>query len=1058
MEKDKISSNIFNISELAIKRPVSTIMLIFTLIVLGLISYSRLAIELFPSISFPIIVVSTQYDGASSKEIETLISKPIEDAISSINGIEHIRSTSGGGSSVVIVEFKLSKEMKDASNEVKEKVALIKNALPKDITADPVVIRVDPDASPVVNYVIGGDYPVEKITELVKNTIKPQLEQTEGVGSISIMGGKEREVQVELNPSLLKKYGVSISQVNQKIREENLNFPSGSIKTKLYEMSIRTTNAFTTAEEVANLPIKIPSGKIIKIKDLGNVVDGIKEQKNNAWLNEKPALVVALQKQSGTNTIEVVKKIDLMFAKIKKTLPAGVSIAKSFDTSQFIIESKDAAIDELVVGSILAIVVIFFFLRTVGGTIIAATAIPSSVISTFTLMYAMNFSLNVMSLLGLSLVVGILVDDAVVDLENIYRRIELGENPYAAAINATNEIGLAVVATTFSIVAVFVPVGFMTGIIGQFFKQFALTVSFSVLVSLLVARTLTPTLAAYFLKPSKKKNHESVGGISLIYRDVLNWTLHHRKTTIAILVSVFAIGLMIVPLIPKGFVPKNDRNEFSIAVKMPSGSTINQTSDTLRAIAKKVSTDENIKELLIMAGSGRGRTDSGSIGVTLRKKNEGRKLTSFQIMDNLRQKVRTVAGAKISFREMRAVDDGSGNYMLNLSLTAPNLKELEKVSDKIVEKLHGMKFISEIDTSAGNPQIELQIKIDSNKAALMGISATTISSTLKTATFGDNISKLHVDENDIDIRVRMNDETRYDINKIKSLEIPSLNGTTVPLNSIAEIKYETGPTNIQRYDRQRQIIVYANAVDGFSISQIVNPLDEELKKMKLPPTVNWNFTGDAERMQESFSSLLFSLGLAIIFIYIILASQFEHFVHPFTIMMAMPLSFIGAFLGLFVANEELGMMSMIGVVMLMGLVVKNSILLVDYTIQMRNHGLNRTDALLTAGPIRLRPILMTTVAMIAGMFPIALKLTPGSEGRSPMAVAVIGGLITSTILSLLVIPVFYTLMDDLILWLGKKTGIKVNRPEDLYDISDEAKKGIDVTSFEIEEAKKQFEN
>ncbi len=1020
MKKDQTEHNIFNISELAIKRPVSTIMLIFTLLVFGLISYSRLSVELFPSISFPIIVVSTTYEGASSKEIETLVSKPIEDVISSINGIEHIRSNSGGGSSVVIVEFKMTKDMKDAANEVKEKVSLIKNALPKDLNNDPIIIRVDPDAAPVVSFVVGGDYPLDKMTDLLRETIKPQLEQVDGVGNIDILGGKQKEVLVELNPVLLKKYSLSAAQISQKIREENLNFPSGAIKTKGFELSLRTVNAFTKAEEIGAIPIKLQGGGIVKIKDLGIIKDGLKEQKNLSWLNTKPALVISVQKQSGTNTIEVVKNLDKKLKQMQKTLPQGISIGKSFDTSKFIIESKDAAIDELIVGSILAILVIFLFLRTIGGTIIAALAIPSSVISTFSLMYLMGFSLNIMSLLGLSLVVGILVDDAVVDLENIYRRIELGENPYVASINATNEIGLAVVATTFSIVAVFVPVGFMTGIVGQFFKQFALTVSFSVLISLLVARTLTPTLAAYFLKPSKKEKHEEITGSALLYRGILEWALKHRAWTMVMLVIVFITGIMIVSLIPKGFVPKNDRDEFSIALKMSAGSSLEETTKTIREMAKRVGKNKYVKELLVTAGSGRGKTDTGSIGVTLFPKGEERKVTSFVVIDELRESLKSIPGAKISFREMRAVDDGSGNYMMNLSLKSQNLDELQKVSDKVLQKLHEMKFVTESDLSAGTPQTELQIKIDPNKAASMGISSSVISSTLKTATLGETPSKLRVDDNDIDIRIRMSDDIRFDINKIKGLLIPSTSGNNVPLEAIADIKYETGPNIIQRYDRQRQIIVYANAVDGYSMSQLITPVDEELKKMKLPPTISWDFTGDAERMTETFNSLLFSLGVAIIFIYIILASQFEHFAHPFTIMMAMPLSFIGAFLGLFIANEELGMMSMIGVVMLMGLVVKNSILLVDYTIQMRKKGMNRLDALLTAGPVRLRPILMTTIAMIAGMFPIALKLTPGSEGRAPMAVAVIGGLVTSTILSLLVIPVFYTFMDDFISFLGRK--------------------------------------
>lgn len=1026
IEEEKIAHSGFNISELAIKKPVSTIMMIMSLIIIGIMSYSQLNTELFPNVSFPVVVVSTTYQGSSSKEVETLISKPIEDALSSINGVEHIRSSSANGLSSVIIEFKLEKDIKDAANEVREKMSLIRATLPLGID-EPTVMRVDPDAAPIINYVIGGNYPLEKLTDYVRDVIKPRLEQVDGVGSINILGGVEREVNIALDSVLMKKYGISPAQVSDRIRQENLNFPSGNIKTSTSEITIRTTSAFTTAEQVANVSIRLNSGRTVLISDLGQVIDGTKEIKNKAWLNGKPALAMAVQKQSGTNTIKIVHDLNAMLEKMKPSLPNGINIGVSFDTSKFIQESKDAAMDELIVGAILAIAVIFIFLRTIGGTLIAATAIPASVISTFTLMYILNFSLNMMSLLALSLVIGILVDDAVVDLENIYRKMELGEDPYSAAINATNEIGLAVVATTLSIVAVFVPVGFMSGIVGQFFKQFGLTVSFAVMISLLVARTLTPTLSAYFLRPPKHKHDEEVKGIALTYQNLLEWSLKHRLVIVGVVIAVFIGSIPIAGLLPKGFVPKNDRDEFSIAVQMPSGSTLNQTSSVLNEIARRVAKEPLVKETFVTSGNSRGKTDVGSVSVTMKSKKEGRREAVFSVQDRLRPMINTIPGAVISFKEMRAVDDGSGNYAVNMSLRGENLDELQKIADKLITKLHSMPIVADTNTSTGTPQQEINISVDNTKAAALGISASTIASTLRAATFGDVPSQIRLSNTDIDIRIRLDDESRYDMNKLKSLNITGTTGVSVPLESVASVKYTNGPTNIDRYDRQRQIMVYANAVGGASMDEIITPLEEELKKMNLPPSIQYSFKGDAENMIKAFNSLVTALVTAIIFIYIILASQFEHFVHPFTIMMALPLSFVGAFLGLFIANEQLSMMSMIGIVMLMGLVTKNSILLVDYTITLRKSGLTREQALLTAGPVRFRPIIMTTVAMIAGMMPVALKLTPGSEGRAPMAVAVIGGLITSTLLSLVVIPVFYTIMDDIVAWLGRVTGIKVNK-------------------------------
>ncbi|MBC7475542.1 MAG: efflux RND transporter permease subunit, partial [Candidatus Sericytochromatia bacterium] len=774
-----------------------------------------------------------------------------------------------------------------------------------------------------------------------------------------------------------------------------------------------------------------------------------------------------VQKQSGANVVDVIDGLNAQFDKMKEILPPGMTVAVSFDTSKFIKESKDAAIDELVVGAILAVSVIFIFLRTIGGTLIAATAIPSSVISTFTLMYVMNFSLNMMSLMALSLVVGILVDDAVVDLENIYRKMELGEDPYSAAINATNEIGLAVVATTLSIVAVFIPVGFMSGIIGQFFKQFGLTVAFAVLVSLLVARTLTPMLAAYFLRPPKHKHDEDeIKGIAATYQKILAYALKHRVISIIVVVIVFAGSIPLAILLPKGFVPKNDRDEFSIAVQMASGSTLNQTASVLNEIAKRVSTDKIIKETLVTAGNQSGKTDVGSVAVTLHSKKEGRKDSQFVIQDRLRKLVHNIPGALISFKEMRAVDDGSGNYSMNLSLTGEDLDELQGIADKIVAKLHSLPIVTDTNTSAGTPQTEININIDHNKAALLGVAANSIASTLRTATFGDTPSKMHVGNTDVNIRVRLEDADRYNLNRIKNLNIPTDKGGVVPLEAISSIKFSNGPTAINRYDRQRQILVYANTLSGVSTSDLINPVEKYLKEMKLPANVKYTFKGDAENMQEAFGNLLTALFLAVVFIYIILATQFENFAHPFTIMMALPLSFVGAFLGLFITNDDLSMMSMIGIVMLMGLVTKNSILLVDYTITLRKTGMERNKALLKAGPVRFRPIVMTTVAMIAGMTPTALRLTPGSEGRAPLAVAVIGGLITSAMLSLIIIPVFYTLMDDFIGWLGRVSHIKINQQpnneiddldpieSDNESIHDESDYENELVNLRVEEIKK----
>ncbi|MFN8673378.1 MAG: efflux RND transporter permease subunit [Candidatus Sericytochromatia bacterium] len=1021
-QEPKEKNNSFNISEVAIKRPVSTIMLMLTLIILGVISYDKLDVEYYPNMAYPTVSISTDYTGASPEEIESIISKPLEDAVSGISGVNHIRSISTKGVSNVNIEFKLEKDIKDAANEVREKVALIRKRLPREID-DPIVARVDPDAAPIINYAVEAPIPLVELTDYVRNKIIIKLQQVDGIAQIDILGGQEREVQVQLDSDLLKKYGLTPSIISQKLIQENLNFPSGSIKTNTTEISLRTTSAFTTAEQIGNLKIKLNGGETILLNQLGKVVDGVKEIRSKSTLNGRNAVVMAIQKQSGTNEVKISEELKKTIAKMSKTLPEGMKISTTFDASKFIVESKDAAMEELIVGAILAVLVIFAFLKTIRGTLISAIAIPTSVISTYACMYAFGFSLNTMTLLALALVVGILVDDAVVDLENIVRYIQLGEKPYDAAIKASAEIGLAVVATTFSIVAVFVPIGFMKGTTGQLFKEFGITVSCSVLVSLLVARTLTPTLSAYLMKPMKHEEEKNSGlffEIASFYKNALAWSLKHRLAIVFLTLSVFFISLPVANMLPKTFIPKSDRDEFNIAIKMPPASKLDETEKIAQTIYQRLKDDKSIKYILTTSGTNRGRTDQGTVGIILKSYAEGRKESIFDIQKRFRKIINTIPGCVLSFREVKVINDNTSNYDINLSLQGDDLKLLQKTANTILAKLRSMPIVSDTNTSNGTPEPEIDIKVDRAKASALGISSSAIAEALRIATFGDVPTKIRLPNDDIDIRVRLLDSNRFDLNKIENLGVGSTTGEAIPLSAIAKIEYVTGPSIITRFDRQRQIVVLANAIPGASMSDILEPVKQEIEAMNLPKTIQATFRGDAEKKNEAFDALLPALITAIIFIYLILASQFEHFTHPFTIMTALPLSFVGAFLSLFLANEELGMMSAIGIVMLMGLVTKNSILLVDYTITLRKSGLDRNEAILKAGPVRLRPILMTTIAMIAGMLPVALRLTPGSEARAPMAIAVIGGLTTSTILTLVVIPVFYTLMDDFVKWFSRK--------------------------------------
>lgn len=1033
---DSLQQGGFNISEVAIKRPVTTVMMIVCLLVVGFMSYIRLPVEQFPDVSFPIVSISTTYAGASAREMETLVSRPIEDGVSAINGIEHITSTSSNGISTVVIEFKMEKNVKEAANEVQEKVALLRRSLPVDAD-EPIIARVDPNATPVLFYALSGSRPLDELTDFARDELKPRLQKIDGVAEVGLTGGQEREVQVLLDPSLLSQYRLSAAQVVARLQQENLDFPSGQIETKRSVITLRTVNSYKTAAQVGATPIGIQGGtsgtpgKVLLLDDLGTVRDGFKDPTSRTWWNGKPAVALSIQKQSGTNTVEMAHRLHAEVEKLKEEMPPGMNIDLSFDTAKFIEESKDGAMEELIIGSLLAIVVIFIFLRTVRGTLIAAIAIPASIISTYTFMALMGFTLNFMSLMALSLVVGVLVDDAVVDLENIFRHIEMGEHPFRAAINATNEIGLAVVATTFSIVAVFAPVGFMGGMIGKFFRQFGLTVSIAVLVSLLIARTLTPMLAAYFLKPMPNQHHDeheaAVKGIGGTYQNMLRWALRHRFLTVFAAAMVFVIAIPIAALLPTGFAPTNDRDEFSIGASLPSGSSLNQTVNVLNEVTRRIKDEPLLKSMQINAGSSRGATDTGSVSVTLKSKKEGRREPATAVQARLQQLTQNIPGAVISYRETQGIDNGSGaNASVNLALFGDDLEELQTIADQLITRLHGMPIVTDVSTSTGDPRQEIHMRVDHRRAMELGVTSAALASTLRAASLGDLATQMRLETKNVDVRVRLGDAQRYDIDRLQALPVMTSSGVEVPLTALAQISYETGPTNITRYDRERQLMIGANILPGASISELTRPLEQQLKTMKLPQGVTYRFMGQAERMKDSFSSMGQAMLLAVVFIYLILASQFEHFIHPITIMLALPLSFAGAFMGLFLANKELGLMSLIGIIMLMGLVVKNSILLIDYTLTLQKAGVPRNEAVLLAGPVRLRPILMTTVAMVAGMLPVAFQLTVGSETRSPMAVAVIGGLITSTLLTLLVVPIAYTLLDDVVKWVVKKSGFQLN--------------------------------
>ncbi len=1012
-----------NFSEIFIRRPVTTTMLMAILIILGGMGLSRLNMNLFPDVEFPVVVVTTAYPGAAPAEVEELISKPVEEAISAINGLDTIQSYSSESLSTVVAQFKLEVDNKVASQDVREKISMIRATLPKDIM-EPTILLFDPTSKPIASYAINGPQSTQQLTDYVDDVLKPKLERIDGVGSVDLLGGHVKEIHVDLDPTRLKTYGLSVAGLYQTLKSDGMNLPGGRITEHGQELSLRAMGKFQSVEDISRFQVSTPSGARVRIGDLGRVWQSIEEPRSLSFVNNEPAIMFTLFKQSGANTVKVADNVQAQFAKLKQTLPPGATITTVQDSSEYIRDSNMSVWEHLFIGGGLAVLILFLFLRNWRATLIGGMAIPISLIATFWAMDLMGFSFNMLTTLALTLVVGIVVDDAVVDLENIYRHMERGEKPLQAAINATGEIQLAVTASTLTIVAVFVPVAFMTGMIGQFFREFGLTVAFAVLFSLLVARTITPMISARFLKVAHGKGGMSADAetsfpLAKPYRKILEWSLKHRWKVMALAVASFVFGIALVPFIPKSFMTNADRAEFNLHVQLPKGSVLTDTGEMSKRVVAMVMAHPEVEHVFTTIG-GRDAIDFATLGVQLVEKHE-RQISDKELAEKIRREVAAIPGARTKIQIVGMVGGGSEmNTPINIAMKGEDLDELRNYGEKMADMLRSRSdLFTDVDTSLSLTRPEIQLQVDRARAAAEGVSVASLAHTLRLATTGDLVGTMIQGNDELDIRMQVTPEARETLSAIKALTVPGSHGL-VPVSAVVSEQVGSGVSSIRREDRTRVVNILANLMPGVSTGEASKVAAELQRELKLPDAIEVVQGGDAEQMQESFTGLLGALGLAIVFVYIILAVQFESFIHPFTIMFSLPLSIVGAFLALMMTQTELGMMAMIGVIMLMGIVTKNAILVVDYTLTLKDKGYGTIEALLEAGPVRLRPILMTTAAMVMGMAPMAAKLGAGSEFRYPMAIVVIGGLITSTLLTLVVVPVGFSIMDDFGTWFRKK--------------------------------------
>lgn len=1007
------------LTNLSLKRPVLATVTILALLAVGLISYVGLNINDYPEVEFPYVVVTVVHPGASPEQVETKIVHKLEEAIGQIAGVKHINSFAREGVATVFAEFTLETSPEVAAQDVRDKIGIIRGDLPQDIE-EPIIARFDPMAMPIASLAVTGDISLRELTIIVNDVIKKRLETIYGVGSLNIYGAVNREIQINLDKDKLAAYGLSTNEVIGSLRQENMEVPGGKVGSGDHEMSIRTVGSIERVEDFANLPVARRDGVVLYVKNIATVTDGTAEQESICRYQGKPAIGIDIIKQSGANTVQVGDKIKSVLEDIKQELPPGVQLEMVRDNSVYIRDSVNDVRNTLIEGSLLAVLTVLIFLKDWRSTLIGSLAIPTSIIATFFAMKVLGFTLNYMSLMALSLCVGLLIDDAIVVIENIVRHLRMGKTPFEAAKDGTTELGLAVTATTFTVVAVFLPVGMMTGVVGQFFKQFGLTVVFSVLVSLFVAFTLVPMLSSKYLKQEESLPgplgkfttwfNRNFDQLTEKYANLLQVVLRNRLKTLGVALALFVGSLMLIPFLGSTFLPGEDIGELYVVADMDAGLSAEAASKITGEMERIIRDYPGVTKIYSTI-----KPERAEVFIKLVDKDE-RDQSSQEIAMDLRHRLQAIPGVKAIINQNSGTGGGA---LVQFRLLGDDLEQLQVYAEqaqKIMEEIPGAVDISS-SYKPGNPEGQIQIKHD--VAANLGVSTAAVADTLRTLYNGVVVSQFEEDEDRFDVRVRLDEKHRRDLADLSNIYLSSSQSgpdganLMVPLSQVTERVFSTSPSQINRFDRTKEIVLSCN-LDGISLGEFNQLfLERANQEIKLPQGYSFYEGGDSELMGETFTGMALALVTAVLFIFFVLAAQFESYIDPFSIMLALPMAIIGAILGLLVTGSDLSIMSMIGIIMLMGLVTKNAILLIDFTKQQRAKGVERNEALRRAALIRLRPIIMTSTAMILGMVPLALALGPGAEGRAPMAHAIIGGLITSTLLTLVVVPVIYTILDDL---------------------------------------------
>ncbi|MFT7447746.1 efflux RND transporter permease subunit [Sulfitobacter sp.] len=1014
-----------NMSTWAIRSPVPSMALFLVLCVVGLVGFFRLPVTQFPNIDIPIVTVTIGQSGAAPTEIATQIVKPIEGAVSDVTGVKHVTAVASDGTATLTIEFELETDSATALTDVKDAVAGVQGDLPENAT-EPLVKRLDVTGTAILTYAVSD--PTQSIQELsyfVDEIVARELQVEKGVGKVTRIGGGDRAIEVELDPDRLLSLGLTATDVNNQLRQNNIDLGGGSGDLGGQEYSIRALGSADTVVQLAATPITTSPGRTVRLDDLGKVFDGSTETTSFAMLDGQPVVAFGIFRSTGASDLTAGDNAKERLAELGEEYP-NASFSLIDDATTYTEGNYHSAMDTLYEGAALAIIVVFLFLRNWRATIITAVALPLSIIPTFMVMQYLGFSLNTVSLLGITLVTGILVDDAIVEIENIVRHIQMGKPAYEASEEAASEIGLTVIAISFTIVAVFAPVSFMSGIAGQYFKQFGLTVAVAVLFSLLVARLITPMMAAYFLRDGIAPEEEKDGFIMRQYMALLGWTLRNRTVTLLLGLGIFAGSIFSATLLPTEFVPPSDQGRSTVSLELPPGSTLDQTRATGREVSMILGEISEITNVFVEGGTS---SDTKANVVVNYGQKDTRDRSSFAIEDEMKALLRDLPDVKIN------VLAENGQRDIQLNVLGDTEAAASAAAIELANQMNGLPDVENAATTASLVRPEIQITPRPQLAAEMGVTSSALASTIRIATLGEtdsNVAKFNAGDRQVPILVRLKEDARNDLSRLAGLRVASTTGSPVPISVVADVALSSGPSSIERYDRQYRTSVEADLSPG----GLLGPATEQVMALpialSMPEGTSIQSAGDAEVMGEVFTQFGLAMGAGILLVYVVLVLLFHSFVTPVTILLSLPLAIGGAIFALYLNGSAIGLSVVIGFLMLMGIVTKNAIMLVEFAIEAMKDGATRSQAMLDAGHKRARPIIMTTVAMTAGMVPSALAVGAGGEFRAPMAVAVIGGLLLSTMLSLLFVPSLFSVIDglkDRIRW-GLVAVLGANRPRD----------------------------